>query len=167
VNNSLPRLIDGMVATLRKELIPNIEGEFARGQAFGIIYMLNSLKLRVAWSSKFLGEQLRALEEVSRELKELTPSLPGAPVPDVRVPPALPEADILLAARDDGDARLCELIDWLAANGARLPPDARTRAESAIDRYLSRQSRYEMTTSAKPMFVEMSGGAEKAERNSC
>ena len=40
MNNSLPRLIDGMVATLRKEVIPHIEGDFARGQAYGVIYML-------------------------------------------------------------------------------------------------------------------------------
>ena len=46
MNNSLPRLIDGMVAMLRKEVIPHIEGDFARGQAYGVIYMLSSIKLR-------------------------------------------------------------------------------------------------------------------------
>lgn len=66
MNNSLPRLIDGMVATLRREVIPHIDGDFARGQAFGVIYMLNSLKLRASWSNEFLIEQLRALEEASR-----------------------------------------------------------------------------------------------------
>lgn len=42
MNNSLERLIDGMVATLREEVIPQVGTEFARGQAFGVIYMLNS-----------------------------------------------------------------------------------------------------------------------------
>ena len=65
MNNSLPRLIDGMVATLRKEVIPRIEGEYARGQAFGVIYMLNSLKLRCSWSNAFLLEQLKSLEATS------------------------------------------------------------------------------------------------------
>ena len=59
MNNSLARLIDGMVATLRKEVIPRVEGDYARGQAFGVIYMLNSLKLRCSWSNAFLVEQLR------------------------------------------------------------------------------------------------------------
>ena len=87
MNNSLPRLIDGMVATLRKEVIPHIEGDFARGQAFGVIYMLNSLKLRASWSNEFLIEQLRALEEASRELDGLGAGIPAALVPGMCAPP--------------------------------------------------------------------------------
>ena len=60
MNNSLHRLIDGMVATLRSEVIPNIGTEFARGQAFGVIYMLNSIRLRAEWSSAFHGELIAA-----------------------------------------------------------------------------------------------------------
>ena len=71
MNNSLSRLIDGMVATLRNEVIPHVEGDYARGQAFGVIYMLNSLKLRASWSNAFLVEQLRALETASRALADI------------------------------------------------------------------------------------------------
>ncbi len=161
MNNSLPRLIDGMVATLRKEIIPRIAGDFARGQAYGVIYMLNSLKLRASWSNVFLAEQLRALDDVSRELEKLGADLPGAPLPDVRAPAALPEAATLEAERDRGDARIGDLIEWLAAHGGALPPRARAAAEAAIDGYLNRQSRHEIATSARPMFREMSGGVEK------
>ena len=45
--------------------------------------MLNSLKLRASWSNAFLAEQLRALDDVSRELEKLAADLPGAPLPDV------------------------------------------------------------------------------------
>ena len=157
MNNSLPRLIDGMVATLRKEILPHIDGDYARGQAFGVIYMLNSLKLRAAWSNDFLGAQLRSLDDLSRELEAL--ALPGAPLPDVHAPVDLPDAKALEAARDAGDARVCELIDWLASHGEGA---AAAQAQTAVDRYLNRQARHELTTSAKPMFVEMSGGAEKS-----
>ena len=71
MNNSLPRLIDGMVATLRKEVIPHIDGDFARGQAYGVIYVLNSIKLRAAWSNAFLSEQLRALEEAKPRAQDI------------------------------------------------------------------------------------------------
>jgi hypothetical protein len=162
VNNSLPRLIDGMVATLRKDIIPHVSGDFARGQAYGVIYMLNSLKRRASWSNGFLAEQLLALEDVSRELEASSAQLPGAPLPDVRAPAALPAAAALEAQRDGGDARLAELIDWLAANGPALSPEARAAAGTAIDKYLNRQARYEISTSARPMFTEMSGGAEPA-----
>jgi hypothetical protein len=162
VNNSLPRLIDGMVATLRKDVIPHVEGEYARGQAFGVIYMLNSLKLRAAWSNGFLTEQLRALSDLSQELEPFAEGLTAAPPLSGRAPSILPEASALEAERDEGNRELSELIDWLAANGSSISPEAKAGAEQAIDKYLNRQFRYEMSTSAKPMFVEMSGGAEKS-----
>lgn len=161
MNNSLPRLIDGMVATLRKEIIPHIEGEYARGQAFGVIYMLNSLKLRASWSNAFLNEQLRALADLGRELEPLAKQLPEATRLSAGAPTALPEAAALEAERDSGAQKLSDLIDWLAAEGRSLPPETRAATERAIDRYLSRQFRHELSTSAKPMFAEMSGGAEK------
>jgi hypothetical protein len=161
MNNSLPRLIDGMIATLRTEIIPRIEGEYARGQAFGVIYMLNSLRLRSSWSNAFLVEQLKVLENASRELKALAPALPEAPLPDVHAPPSLPDAGALEAMRDAGDSRMCDLIDWLAAHGPRLPADTRASADKIVDAYLARQAKYEISTSARPMFVEMSGGADK------
>ena len=161
MNNSLPRLIDGMVATLRKEVIPHIDGDFARGQAYGVVYMLSSIKLRVAWSNAFLSEQLRALEETSLELRTLAAELPGAPLPDACERAKLPDAAELEAERNAGDRRICELIDWLAANRGTIGPGALVRAEAAIDKYLNLQSRFELKTGAKPMFMEMSGAAEK------
>ena len=161
MNNSLPRLIDGMIATLRKEGIPHIDGDFARGQAYGVIYMLSSIKLRAAWSNAFLSEQLRALEAVSLELKDLAAELPGAPLPDARERVKLPDAAELEAERNAGDRRICELVDWLAANRAKIAPPTLARVEAGIDRYLNWQSKFEQSTSAKPMFAEMSSGAEK------
>ena len=159
MNNSLERLIDGMAATLRAEVIPHIEGDYARGQAFGVIYMLNSLKLRASWSNAFLLGQLQALEAASRELGALADDLPGAPLPDVATPQALPDAAQLQEARDEGDAKMCALIDWLALYGGRT--DAALKAQSIVDDYINKQTKYELNSSARPMFVEMSGGAEQ------
>src|SRR6185436_14536898 len=50
MNNSFPRLIDGMCATLRSEVLPRLDDEFARGQVFGVINLLNTLKVRASWS---------------------------------------------------------------------------------------------------------------------
>lgn len=161
MNNSLPRLIDGMIATLRKEVISRVQGEYARGQAFGVIYMLSSIKLRCSWSDAFLIEQLKAIADASRELDALALELPGAPLPNVHAPAALSDAGALEAMRNAGDASLCELIDWLAANRARLTAEVTAQADAIVDAYLTRQAKYEISTSAKPMFVEMSGGAEK------
>ena len=120
-----------------------------------------SLKLRCSWSNAFLVEQLKALEDASRELQAIAADLPGAPLPDVHAPAALPDASALEAMRDAGDAGLADLIDWLAINRGRLSAEAAARAQAVVDAYLARQAKYEISTSAKPMFVEMSGGAEK------
>lgn len=164
MNNSLPRLIDGMIASLRREVIPHTAGDYARGQAFGVIYMLGCIKRRAAWSNEFLGGQVQALEALSEELAPLASALPHAPLPQVRAPASLPAAAELEAIRDAGDARLCELIDWLTAHRSALPSERVRDADAAIGRYLQRQLRWELSTSPKPMFEEISRGADAASR---
>lgn len=159
MNNSLPRLIDGMIATLRQEIIPNLSGDFARGQAYGLIYMMNSIRLRASWSNEFLSEQLRALEEASQALAATAPHLPGAPLPAVTAP-ALPAAAELEAQRAAGDKAICDLIDWLGAHRDNAPAQAVAEAEAAIARYIQRQLKWDISTSARPMFEEMSRGSD-------
>ena len=57
MNNSFARLIDGMNATLRKEVLTRLDDEFARGQVFGVINLLNTFKVRADWSAGFLLER--------------------------------------------------------------------------------------------------------------
>lgn len=157
MNNSLPRLVAGMNATLRDVILPNLHDDFARGQAFGIIYMLNSIARRAAWSNEFLGEHLHALDDLGREVAAIAPQLPR---PAPAAVPDLPRAAELEALRDDGDARVCELIDWLAAHRASLPAWTAAQVDAALHRYMARQLKWDMATSAKPMFEEISRGAE-------
>src|SRR6516165_2451470 len=115
MNNSIERLIDGMVASLRQEIIPQVCTGFARGQAFGLIYMLNSLRLRAEWSREFVLEQIRPQVELAGKLAPLladtAPALPKAPTPEL-------DLHALEALRDTNDARICSLIDWTAAKAA-------------------------------------------------
>jgi len=149
MNNSLERLLDGMEQTLRAEILPKLDGEFVRGQAYGIIYMLRSLKLRAAWSPAFLGEQLDALAEVSAALAGLPAD---APVPAVARPYPTDAAE-MEALRDAGDAAVAALIGWLSGRGY-------AEAEAAVQRYIKRQLKHELTTSPRPMFAEISLGKE-------
>ena len=157
MNNSFERLIDGMTDALRTAVIPHVAGEFARGQAFGVIFMLNSLKLRAGWTDAFLGEQLAALAE----LREALGGLAGAPT----AMPVLAHADESAlspeARRDAGDGQVAALIDWLSEHGSTLDTESRVAVEAAIDGYLKRQIRHELTTSARPMFAEISLGREQ------
>lgn len=157
MNNSLPRLIDGVIATLREAILPRPDDDFARGQAFGIIYMLKSIERRAAWSNEFLGGQLQAPADLGLELEAIAPDLPR---PSIETSIALPTATELEARRDAGDAQVCALIDWLAEHRARFPDETAARIDAALDRYMTRQLKWDITTSAKPMFEEISRGAE-------
>ena len=81
MNNSFARLIDGMNATLRKEVLSRLDDEFARGQVFGVINLLNTFKVRADWSAGFLLEQIAvqraALEDIRRivQLRSAKPAL--------------------------------------------------------------------------------------------
>lgn len=141
MNNSIERLIDGMVATLRQEVIPATEGEFARGQAFGVIYMLESLKLRADWSDAYLGERGAAWDELKAALGGM--ALPS----DFGVVPGDAAA---------GEAWVCDAYDRLAAGEQETPGLA-----EALDAYVHRGLRHEIRTSARPMFAEMSLGREE------
>jgi hypothetical protein len=160
MNNSLPRLIDGMIATLRREVIPNIDGDFARGQAIGVIYMLNSIQRRASWSNRFFQEQLLAFNTASRKLQILASQLPGAPLPSVPDAPDLPSEGALEAARNAGDEQLCILIDWLAEHRDSLSAGLVAEVEAILGDYLNRQLKWDIETSAKPMFTEISRGRE-------
>lgn len=158
MNNSLQRLIHGMVATLRSEVIPHVDTEFARGQAFGVIYMLNSILLRAQWSTAFYGEQLAAQAELRDVLVPLVEGL-GAPALPEAAPPGADAAE-LEAQRDANDGSVCELISWLAGNASRMETDRATAINAALHNYMNRQLKFELSTSAKPMFAEMSSGTE-------
>lgn len=156
MNNSLKRMIEGMAATLRQDVIPQIGTEFARGQAYGVIYMLNSLALRAAWSPAFLGEQIAAQLVLSNALAPLlvgsdAPALPEAAAPGLSV-------QALEALRDANDGRICALIDW--AGQSTLAPELAASIETQLRVCMDRQLRWELQTSAKPMFAEMSSGSE-------
>ena len=161
MNNSLERLIDGMIEALRQEVIPHTQGEYARGQVFGVIFLLKNLRLRTAWSPAFLGEQLAALAELASALTVVrdwpsdAPRLPMSAGRDVPMPTE--------AMRDAGDAAVSALIDWLGTHEGRLSAESARIADTAIDAYISRRLRHEIATSAKPMFAEISLGRENTE----
>jgi len=157
VNNSFERLIDGMTDSLRRAVIPHVDDAFARGQVFGVIFMLNSLKLRAGWTDAFLGEQLAALEELERALAGISGRPGSMPLLSLATDPALSSE----ARRDIGDGEVAAVIDWLTIDGATLSIETLTAVEAAIDAYLKRQIRHELSTSARPMFAEISLGREQ------
>ena len=155
MNNSFPRLIDGMIEALRQNVLPATEGEFARGQIFAVIYLLKNLRLRAGWSPELLGEQLAALEELRTALERIDGLPAEAPRPARMAGATSLTTAQMEKARNAGDAQVCALIDWQATQTAK-----NAAVDRAVDTYLHRQLRHELQTSAKPMFAEISLGRE-------
>jgi hypothetical protein len=156
MNNSLTRIVEGMAATLRQEVIPFVGNDFARGQAFGVIYMLNSIALRASWSPEFVREQIIAQLALC---DALVPLLAGAEAPALpRAPDALLSLKELEALRDDNEGRICTLIIWHGETNRDTQASA--AIEAHVRQYMDRALKHELLTSARPMFAEMSSGSE-------
>ena len=155
MNNSLARILDGMITTLRNEIIPRLSDEFARGQAFGAVDLLNNLKPRIDWLVTPLFEELcdqRALlAQLAGILRDT--SAPFTPVGDAL--DAGTPAHALEAERNRLDAQICALIDWLARERAALPPAVATAAEAAFKQHMQTQLKREMNLTPKPLFAEI------------
>ena len=162
MNNSFPRLIDGMCATLRTEVLSRLDDEFARGQVFGVINLLNTFKVRADWSAGFLLQQIAAQHAALDSVLALVKGQPS-----LRAPVAVLAKDNasstpineLLAMRDQGNRSISEWLQWLDSEKGL---DACV-ADAAID--LLRQAmraevQIELKNAPRPLFAEMSSGSE-------
>lgn len=66
MSNSLDRLIGGIIATLRTHVIPNVTDSYARGQAIGVIDLLNNIAPRLDWARAPLRSGCRAAQRHQR-----------------------------------------------------------------------------------------------------
>lgn len=160
MNNSFPRLIDGMVSVLREGVLPSLQGDFLRGQVYGVIYILNHLKVRGDWSAAWLGEELAAQHKLIGDVVRLAE---GASVPPPVStgefsPPVT--AGVLEAQRNAGNQQVGELLTWFQQHGAELAPAAREAIDAALRDYMREEVRIEMRHTARSMFAEMSQNSE-------
>jgi hypothetical protein len=119
-----------MCATLRTEVLPRLDDEFARGQVYGVINLLNTFKARADWAPAFLLLQLDAQRQGAghggRGAGRRARRTRGARCRSAWSAPAAAE---LLAARDDGNRAIGEVLAWLAGPGREALP-----AEAAAQR---------------------------------
>lgn len=156
MNNSFDRLIDGMCATLRGEVLTRLDDEFARGQVFGVINLLNTFKARADWSSGFLLAQIAAQRGAIDAVVAMTSSGLTAPV---SLPVATPISE-LLALRDQNNRSLGDLQAWLDDPANALSEDVRASAGRVLREAMLAELSIELKHSPRPLFAEMSSGRE-------
>jgi len=163
MNNSFPRLIDGMCATLRAEVLPRLADEYARSQVFGVINLLNTFKVRADWSPGFLLQQIeaqrRALDGVRALLSSAPASVAAPDLPAEPVPVATPVSE-LLARRDAGNRAIGTLLSWLDEHRATLDPALAAQADRLLRVAMRAEVDIELKNSPRPLFAEMSSGTE-------
>ncbi|MBI5717694.1 MAG: hypothetical protein HZC37_08410 [Burkholderiales bacterium] len=160
MNNSFARLVDGTAATLRAEVLPRIDDEYARSQVWGVINLLNTLKMRADWSA---GPLLQQLEAQRKALATAAEALRGEAALPTEVPdpvPHIPSADDLRAARDQGNLLIGRLLAWLAEAPPGVDAAALAAAEAALLGAMRAEVEIDLKHSPRPLFAQMSGAAE-------
>jgi hypothetical protein len=165
MNNSFHRLIDGMTATLRAEVLSRLDDEFARGQVFGVINLLNTFKARADWSSAFLLQQIAAQQQGIDDAAALlrhSVAASAAELPELPAP-ALDPTPIasLLALRDTNNRGIADLLSWMDAHRHSLDDSTIAQAESSLRRAMRAEVDLELKNSPRPLFAEMSSGQER------
>lgn len=164
MNNSFARLIDGMCATLRAEVLTRLDDEFARGQVFGVINLLNTFKARADWAPEWLALQIAAQQKALGAAHATLAGVAGAPAVPEQHPPRITPAAELLAQRDEGNRLIAELMRWASEHRASLSGDQQDALEASLREAMRTEIALELKYSPRPLFSEMSSGQEDAAR---
>lgn len=157
MNIALERVFDGIVRALRADVIPNVSDPFARGQAVGVIDLINNIAGRVEWAREPL---LDAMREKRRLLASAAEAL-GEPRPaPSEALEALGSAE-LMQERARLDAEIGEAMKRAHARG-----DAAARqALGLLIRHAHDEATAAMKWTRKPLFAEIASGKnERAAR---
>lgn len=154
MNIPLARLIDGIIATMRSDVIPNVADSYSRGQAVAVIDLLNNIAPRVEWSHAALVGRIAGKRRLLDEVAALVPELPVA-----GVAAAGPHAasDALTAEKAALDAVIGDVIAvlWLRRGEPRC-----AEATQRIKAHLHDEMRAEMKITRKPLFAEIASGSD-------
>ena len=162
MNASLDRLFEGIIATLRTDVIPNIRDGYARGQAVGVLDLLNNIGPRIEWARAPVAAAIAEKHALLRALGELLPDLPQTSVPDCAASSSTTE---LAAERDRLDAEIGDALALIHVSKPGASVEKREQALSLLKQHMHDELTREMKLTRKPLFAEIaSGGSGKAAR---
>jgi hypothetical protein len=158
MNNSLHRMIDGIIEALRGDVLPHIGDPYARAQAIGIVDVLNHLRPRLDWSREPLLQEIASLCEALKEVERLFAGcMPLAPV---RQPPLGASIADLATVRAELEASIATVLAWLASPPADADFDVVKAALAAIRTALQANLEREVKLTPKPLFAEIARAAK-------
>ena len=154
---ALERLIEGIIATLRADVIPNVSDSYARGQAVGVIDLLNNIGGRVEWARAPL---LQAIEDKLAVLAGVAKVAPEVSLPSAGDLDKLGSAE-LSQLRDRLDATLGDAVAVLSAMRSGPQAEDAREALKLIATHLHDEQTREMKLTRKPLFAEIASGRDR------
>lgn len=155
MNIPLERLIEGIVATLRTDVIPNVADGYARGQAVGVIDLLNNIGPRIEWARDPILEAVSEKYTLLRKVGDLMPEL-GAVA--AGIPFAMMSTSALSAERDRLDAVIGDVL--AAIHDGDGQSEAGREALGLLKQHIHDDVGREMKLTRKPLFAEIASGTD-------
>lgn len=150
MNIPLQRLIEGIIATMRSDVIPHVSDSYARGQAVGVIDLLNNIAPRVEWAHAPLKKLVETKHAVLDDIRSL---IPGVPIPEMDTDLTTAEDILALKARLDAAIGDAVSVVWPRRREAEY-----ARAALALSTHLHDEMAAEMKITRKPLFAEIASG---------
>ncbi len=160
MNNGFARLVEGMCTTLRTEVLPRVDDEYARSQVWGLINALNTFKVRADWSAGFLLQQIDAQHQALQAAAQVGARVPGAPALALPPAPAATPVAELLQVRDQGNHAIGSWMAWRASQPQALSAAEGAALDAALRAALRAEVDLELRHAPRPLFAQMSGAAE-------
>lgn len=152
IQNSLPRLLEGMADALRDVVAPALEDPFARSQAQASAELLRNLAPRVEWRCDDLAAVVADVREVLAAADGAGPEgvaeLAAARSLLDRAPPDRADNAALVDARRDHLAALAGVQAWLA--GAEGHDALREQVRDVVRRQLAGELERLRTAAGRP-----------------
>lgn len=152
MNNSLERLVEGIIATLRTDVIPNVSDDYARGQAIGVIDLLNNIAPRLEWQRAPLMKAVEARREVVRQVTSLKGTRTGSSHAGKAGDD--PSSNDLITERDRLDGEISDLVGWAFS----AQNEAAIAARPLLRKHMHDDAALEMKLTKKPLFAEIAKG---------
>jgi hypothetical protein len=166
MSKSFDRLIEGMIETIRTRVMPQLSDASVRGQAYGVIFALQGLKLSADWAAAPLLKQIKLQDEAFADLVRLCQGLDHPPIPSVpRVSSMTSDGAELELLRNDGDRELGAFLLWTLGTAAEADPDRAKAIEHMLRLNMREQLKVDITIMPKSMFHELATGEESTAGN--
>lgn len=161
MNRELDRTIESMIEALRQHILPAVQGDFARGQVYGVIYMLEQFRLQLDWAVPPLLLQLKRQFKARTALAALCEGTDAPRWPHATDSvPVNADGSELKTLCEEGNDWLVQVFEWLERARPALAADRAAAIEEEAKACAREVNAMEAQLTPRPMFQQMATGQD-------